>query len=216
MTSSIDLGVLATFAVLWAAIVPTPGANSLMVAHIALVGGPRRMLTAIAGNMAGIALIALAALLGMELLLQSLPWLRTALFLGGAAYLVHFGLRLLLQGGGSALAIGAGRSDASAGSGWQSFRLGFLTQLANVQAIVFVTSLFAVAGVLGSTPATGLAAVLVMVALNACWLTMLGSLLLLPAPRRLYLRFGRLLQRLFGLLFVGLGLRLVWRELVRS
>ena len=67
MMTSIDFSVVAAFAVLWAAIVPTPGANSLMVTHIALTRGPGAIAQAIAGNMAGILLLALAALFGMAI-----------------------------------------------------------------------------------------------------------------------------------------------------
>ena len=37
---AIDPSVLTAFVILWAAIVPTPGANSLMVTHVALTRGP--------------------------------------------------------------------------------------------------------------------------------------------------------------------------------
>ena len=38
--AAIDPSVLTAFVILWAAIVPTPGANSLMVTHVALTRGP--------------------------------------------------------------------------------------------------------------------------------------------------------------------------------
>lgn len=229
--SSIDTSVLLAFALLWAVIVPTPGANSLMVAHIALSRGRRHMLAAVGGNMIGIALLGGAALLGLALMLETLPWLRRAVTIGGAIYLVYFGLRLILANGTPTQpshAAGAGNGDAMASASPEaasrehaneplsrSVGIGLLTSLSNAQAIIFVSSIFAVSGVLAANLATGLACVATMIVMNASYLLALGSLLLLPAPRRLYLRFIAPIRRLFGVIFAALGLRLIWRELVQ-
>lgn len=222
----VDFGVVAAFALLWAVIVPTPGANSLMVVHIALTHGRAHMLAAIAGNMAGIALIGGAALFGMAVLLETLPWLSRAVTIGGGLYLVYFGVRLILARPAAA-SPDSHQATTSKPSARQttavaveplsrSLTVGFFTQLSNAQAIIFVSSIFAVADVLAANIATGLACVGVMIAMNALYLSLLGSLLLLPTPRRLYLRFITPVRRLFGLLFVGFGARLVLRDLMRS
>src|SRR6266704_1566202 len=77
----IDLSVVATCGVLWATIVPVPGANTLMVTHVALTRGGAQLACAIAGNMLGVSLLALCALLGMAVVLEMFSWLRLAIHL---------------------------------------------------------------------------------------------------------------------------------------
>lgn len=75
----VDVGVVVAFALLWAAVVPTPGANSLMVTHVALTRNRRHVACAVAGNMLGILALGLAALLGLAAVLEAFPWLRRAI-----------------------------------------------------------------------------------------------------------------------------------------
>lgn len=214
MPHALDFSILTAFAILWAAIVPTPGANSLMVTHVALTHGPRHVALAIAGNMAGILLLATAALLGMAIVLHTFPWLRLAIHLFGGAYLVYFGARLLDRARAKPASATPNGADAPAPAAWRTFALGFATALSNAQAIVFITSIFAVTGVLDASLATGVACIAAMIAMNASYLGLLGWLFLRPTPRRIYLRFRRWIEAGIGSLFVLFGVRLVYRELV--
>ena len=215
MHLAIDTSILTAFVILWAAVVPTPGANSLMVTHVALTRGPPHVALAVAGNVTGIMLLAIAALLGMAVVLHAFPWLRVAIHLFGGAYLAYLGARFLARARG-APERGAGEpgDDVSAPRRWRTFALGLTTALSNAQAIVFITSIFAVTGVLDASLATGLACVAAMIVMNATYLGLLGWLFLRSAPRRLYLRFRHWIEGTIGALFVFFGLRLVYRELV--
>ncbi len=215
--ASIDWTVVAAFAVLWAAIVPTPGANSLMVTHIALTRGPHALVHAIAGNMVGIGLLALAALLGMAVVLSAFPWLRLAVHVFGGLYLIYFGVLLLRRSRQPAPPVAAQPAQGLAPtSGWKMFGLGFATALSNAQAIVFITSIFAVAGILEASLLTGLICLAVMIAMNAAYLGFLGWLFLRPTPRRLYARFRRVFEATIGAVFTLFGIRLILREILRT
>jgi threonine efflux protein len=216
MQPAIDVSVLTTFTLLWAAIVPVPGANSLMVTHVALTRGRVALVYAIAGNMLGIMLLALCALLGMAILLEAFSWLRLAIHLLGGAYLVYFGARLIDRSRRSEPAPTIGPDEAAGRSTWRTLGLGFATALSNAQAIVFITSIFAVGGVLTSSIATGLACICVIIVLNATYLGLLGWLFLRPTPRKVYARFRRVIEGTIGTLFVVLGIRLLVRELARG
>jgi threonine efflux protein len=216
MHPAIDFSVLTNFALLWAVIVPTPGANSLMVTHVALTRGRSHLAYAIAGNMLGVMLLAICALLGMVILLEAFSWLRLAIHLLGAAYLVYFGARLIYSSRSSAQRATADPSAAIGARGWRTLGLGFVTALSNAQAIVFITSIFAVAGVLTANLATGLACIGIMVLLNASYLAVLGSLLIRPTPRRIYARFRRAIEGTIGTLFIFFGVRLLFKELARA
>ena len=76
--------------------------------------------------------------------------------------------------------------------------------------------IFAVAGVLTSNMATGLACVGVMILFNASYLAVLGWLFIRPTPRRIYARFRRAIEGTIGTLFIFFGARLLFKELARA
>jgi len=67
----------------------------------------------------------------------------------------------------------------------RTLAFGFVTAISNAQAIIFITSIFAAAGVLNANLLTGFAAILVILVLNAGYLSLIA--LAVPArdrPRR--------------------------------
>jgi threonine/homoserine/homoserine lactone efflux protein len=217
MPATIDLAVLGAFIMLWAVIVPTPGANSLMVTHVALTRSPAHVALAIAGNMLGNVLLASSALLGMAALLAAFPWARLAIHVLGGLYLVYFGVLLLRRSRSSAATMPDELSVAAESQVplWRSGVLGLGTALSNAQAIVFITSIFAATGVLDANVATGVACITALVTMNCSYLGMLGWLFQRAAVRRGYMRFRSTAEAAIGGLFVVFGLRLVWREIVK-
>ena len=205
---SLDYQVLWSFALLWLAIVPTPGANSLLIVHLALTRSWRDVAIALLGNLVGIAAYALATLLGLALLLAARPSVRLVIYLSGGVYLLWAGARLMR--GGLAGKQQAWRVSTAAPAG--SFAQGILTQLANVQALFFLASIFASVGLLKANLATGLSAVLIIIVGNGCYLSLLAWLMQKSAPRALYQRHRPLLEVGFGALFVLFGARLLMRE----
>jgi threonine/homoserine/homoserine lactone efflux protein len=61
--------------------------------------------------------------------LEAFSWLRLAIHLFGAAYLVYFGARLIWRSWRSEPASMAGAIAADEKSGWRAFALGFVTAL---------------------------------------------------------------------------------------
>lgn len=216
MTLALDTGVLWTFTLMWLAIVPTPGANSLMVTHLAVTRPAGDVALALLGNLAGILLLASFALLGWAALLEAFPWARLAVNVFGALYLVYFGIRLIMRGLAAppAKAAGPETDDAPRGA-LRMVGLGFVTALSNAQAIVFITSFFAASGVLGASVATGLAAIAVMIICNGVYLAMLAWLFQRDGVRAFYQRFRKVLEVSIGGLFVFFGGRLLFRALAR-
>ncbi len=206
MDTVIDLRVLSAFTLLWLVIVPTPGANTLMITHVALSHSVRQVLVALAGNLVGIAIWALSALFGLVVLLAALPAASVAIHILGGTYLCWLGVRLL-RSRGSVTPQEDGAKPAL--DDCAAFALGIGTALSNAQAVFFITSVFAVAGVVTANFATGLAAVGVLLACNAAYLAALGWLLQRPVARAFYGRYRRWLERMFGALFVIFGGRLL-------
>jgi len=217
----LDTSILAAFTLLWLAIVPTPGPNSLLIMRLALTAGWRDVAVALAGNLLAIASYALATLLGLSLLLAAAPSVRLAVYLLGGAYLVWVGLRLVWAGlrRSRQRDISAGANPAPAEASEPNresrpFMQGALTALANVQALFFLTSIFAGVGILRANLATGLAAVGIIVVGNGAYLALLAWLLQREGPRAFYARYRGVMEIGFGALFAAFGARLVWHEAV--
>ena len=209
----LDWSALLSFALLWIAIVPTPGPNTLLILHLALTADWRDVALALFGNLLAIAFYALSTLLGVALLLSAAPSLRLALYLLGGAYLMRAGIGLARAG--IARRITAPRDQLRPQRPDRPFRQGALTQLANVQALFFLMSIFVSAGILGASPATRLAAVAVILVCNGAYLSLLAWLMQREGPRALFERYRPAMEIGFGVLFLAFGVRLVGRELMR-
>ena len=117
----LDYALLFSFTLLWLAIVPTPGPNSLLIVHLALTAGWRDVGVALAGNLLAIAFYALATLLGLALLLAAAPSVRLGVYALGGAYLMWVGGRLVRGGlarqrAGEAIAIPIGKRTQQEGA----------------------------------------------------------------------------------------------------
>jgi threonine/homoserine/homoserine lactone efflux protein len=212
----IDYAVLGGFTLLWLAIVPTPGPNSLLIVHLALTATWRDVAIALAGNLFGVTIYALGTLFGLALLLAREPSLRLAVYVLGGAYLVWSGIRLVRAGvvwrGSASAGVLADRSRKVAAR--NPFLQGVLTALANVAALFFLASIFAGAGILVANPATQLAALGVIIIGNGLYLSLLAWLLQHERARAFYARNRGAMQLGFGVLFLAFGLRLIVRELL--
>ena len=212
----LDYPLLFSFTLLWLAIVPTPGPNSLLIVHLALTAGWRDVGVALAGNLLAIAFYALATLLGLALLLAAAPSVRLGVYVLGGVYLTWVGAQLV-RGGLARRRAGEASAAATAPRqerGASTFLQGVLTQLANVQALFFLASIFAGVGLLAANAATQVAAVGIIVLANGAYLALLAGLMQRQRPRAFYARNRGLMEIGFGLLFVAFGARLVLRELV--
>jgi threonine efflux protein len=219
----VDTDVVWRFFLLWLVIVPTPGANSLMITHLSLTRPAAHVAFALLGNVAGILFLALCALLGWATLLEVFPWLRTAVHVLGGGYLIYFGLRLLGRARTrppSSAAPSSRPSDTNADQIAQTqpiaaLALGFATALSNAQAILFITSIFAISGVLAANAPTSLVVLGTMAVCNVSFLGFLGWMFRRPAVRLGYQQYRRWFEGAIGVIFIGFGSRLIWREMVR-
>lgn len=217
MPLSLDLSVLSSFTLLWLAIVPTPGPNVLMVTHVAVTRTPTHVALAILGNLAGIALLASLALIGWAAVLEAFPWLRIAVSVFGGLYLMWVGWKLIRRSrtGGAAAESPVTKAGDTPADYRRTAALGLVTALSNAQAILFITSIFAVTGVLYANAATGVATVAIMLGCNATYLAALAWLFQREKMRAGYARYRGLLEGSIGTLFLLFGGRLLWRALVR-
>jgi threonine efflux protein len=219
-----DPAVLTNFLLLWLVIVPTPGANSLMVTQQALTRPAGHVAWAILGNVIGVLALATGAMLGWAAALETFPWLHLAVHGLGGAYLIYFGVRLLGRARSaprfapSMVTLPTTPIEAGQRLGTEPLKaigLGLVTALSNAQAILFITSIFAVSGVLNANLPTSLGVLGIIAGCNVSYLGLLGWLFQRDAVRRGYQSFRRYFEGAIGVAFIGFGGRLIWRALAR-
>jgi len=184
----------------------SPGPAFLVITRIS-VGEARRVALAAAFGVANAALFwAIAATLGVHVLLAEAAWLYGALKLAGGAYLVWLGIQAWRHGG---TALAPARSSTLNMNCWQAWRLGFSTNLANPKVIVFYGSIFA-ALFAPDTPGWARIAALLIVAANESWWFALVALLFSSRPAQTaYRRARRWIDRATGAVMMIFGLRLI-------
>src|SRR5215475_3383355 len=130
----IDSAAVATVFSVYAAGVVIPGPNFVAVVHKAVSGRRADTLALVAGIVTVNLFWATCAIFGIGIVFATFPWLAVAVRLAGAAYLIWFGLRLIVS---------ARTNDAAAPHLAKSplFRAAFVqgvaTNIANPKSIAF-------------------------------------------------------------------------------
>jgi threonine/homoserine/homoserine lactone efflux protein len=201
-----DTASLALFLGATLALNVTPGPDMLYVLARSAAEGRRAGVASALGIAGGTVFHTLAVVLGLSSLLLAVPFAYDAVRLGGAAYLVYLGLRALLRPAGADKAPRVERASL-----WAVFRQGVVTNVLNPKVALFFLAFLPqfVDPARGSVPAQLL---LLGVLFNVSGtLVNLGVALAASGAGqwgRSRLGSSALLQRLTGLVFVGLGVRL--------
>jgi threonine/homoserine/homoserine lactone efflux protein len=128
-----------SFAVVALALTLTPGLDSALVLRSALTKGRREAAATGAGIIAGLFVWGAAAAIGVSALLTASQVAYDVLRFVGAAYLVWFGVRLLVR---AMRGTGATEADVVVqGSAWRAARQGLATNLLNPKVGVFYVAL---------------------------------------------------------------------------
>jgi threonine/homoserine/homoserine lactone efflux protein len=150
---------------------------------------------------------AAAALLGLQALLASVPWLYLTLKIGGGGYLAYLGYRIW-KGAKSPLMFAAGGAQDSHRTLTRSFILGLGTQLSNPKTAIVYGSIFA-SLLPRDVPATLVVALpIVVFAIEAGWYSVVALLLSSAPARDAYLRYKSWVDRAAGGVMALLGIRL--------
>jgi threonine/homoserine/homoserine lactone efflux protein len=201
-----DAIVLAAISGLWLAALISPGPDFLLVTRVSISRGRAVAMRTVLGVAVGIAVWAVAGFFGIHALFVASPWLYLALKIGGGAYLTLLGVRLFV---GSWKPEAAEEHGVASGLTQHPFSLGFVTNLANPKAPLFVSSLFA--ATLPQHPPTGLgiAAIGLMFALTLGWYALVARCLTIRPVAEAFARVRRWIDRVAGIAFMGFGTRLM-------
>ncbi|MGA8017207.1 MAG: LysE family translocator [Candidatus Dormiibacterota bacterium] len=201
----------AAFVAISALLIVSPGPDMAMVTRNALRFGRHAALLTGYGVATGIAIWGLASFLGLAVLLESSAVAFTVLKLVGAAYLVVLGTIALVRRphrSGAATDAADIERGAPAGRDRTAFAQGLLGNLLNPKAgIIFVTVLPQFIRP-GDSPLRLLLMLATFEAILLGWLTLYGYLVVRTSRGRAGVRIRGVLNRVAGLVLIGLGVRL--------
>ncbi len=117
----------------------TPGMCMTLALTLGMSVGYKRTLWMMAGELVGVGLVAVAAVLGIAAVMLNYPWLFVALKLIGGSYLFYLGVQMWRSRG--KLAINMEEATQAPQSDWDLVVQGFVTAIANPKGWAFMISL---------------------------------------------------------------------------
>ncbi|HEV2780746.1 MAG TPA: LysE family translocator [Actinophytocola sp.] len=176
-----------------------PGVGTAMLLKQSVRGGRRGALATVAGMEVGVAVWAVAAGLGLSVLLVASRLAYEGLRIAGVCVLLWFGVKALF---------GRHKPDVDAPTAGSGFRAGLLVNLANPKLAVFAISFLPQFVPAGSARWTLLLLAGLWVVVDTVWY--LGIVVLLSAILRWLKRseIRRRLERASGAVLIALGIRL--------
>nr|WP_321385329.1 LysE family translocator [uncultured Vibrio sp.] len=117
----------------------TPGMCMTLALTLGMSVGYRRTLWMMIGELAGVALVSVSAVLGIAAIMLNYPWLFVALKFIGGAYLLYLGIEMWRSRG--KLAINLETESALPQGNWNLVIQGFVTAIANPKGWAFMISL---------------------------------------------------------------------------
>lgn len=197
---------LLTLWLIYMGVALSPGVNFALIGQTATRYTRREALLVAAGVVTASAVWMSAALLGLVALAERAGAVFGAIRIAAGVYLVILGVQKI-RNRNTTIEPGTPSDDSKAL--WQHYVVGFATSMGNPKAILFFGTLFATAFPSDATTAlrvTGATVVLVSsVAIHAG----LASVLSIESVRNGYLRARRVVDPLFGIIFVGFGTKLI-------
>lgn len=134
-----NLALLSVFVPTFFFVSITPGMSMTLALNLGMSVGYRRTLWMMLGELFGIGLVALAAVLGIASVMLNYPLLFTILKSIGAAYLFYLGISIWQSKG--KLALSEGSTDVKVGYNFDLVIQGFVTAIANPKGWAFMVSL---------------------------------------------------------------------------
>jgi threonine/homoserine/homoserine lactone efflux protein len=117
----------------------TPGMCMTLALTLGMSIGYRRTLWMMAGELVGVGVVSVAAVLGIASIMLNYPWLFTGFKFVGAAYLFYLGVQMWRSKG--KLAICTDNQNQATGNDWDLVVQGFVTAIANPKGWAFMISL---------------------------------------------------------------------------
>ncbi len=198
------LGLMAVFSIM----IVSPGADFALVVRQSIVHGRRSAIITSFGIGASLLFHISYTVLGLGLIVSKSLYLFGMLKWAGAAYLFYLGIKALLSSAPEAPSEMAESEPARQLSALRCFLMGFVTNALNPKAVLFFLSLFS-ALVSHETPVLIQAGYgVVMSTALISWFIAVSIFFTMQSVRDRFVAWGRWFNRVTGLVFIGLGVKL--------
>ena len=188
--------------------VMTPGANFLTVTQNALTLARRTSVFTVLGVATGSSLYITAGIIGFAAAISHSPLLYNVIRVVGAAYFISMSWQLLTRR--PRLAAGQTVMPVSFDvSRQQAYRRGFLSAIANPASALYFLSLFTTFIPASSSLLTKLLAGVMLLLITLTWYTLVVLTFSDDRVRRLYQRLELWINRVFGLVWLLLAVKLL-------
>ena len=205
--------------------VASPGPDFALVLRQSLAHGRRTAIWSSIGIGCGLSFHIIYCILGLGYFLKNTPVALTAVQYLGAAYLAWIGIRALrTKPRESDIDVGRGLSPTSAGdvghearptglANSQAWTTGFMVNVLNPKAALFLISLFALA-VNPSTPKLIQVGYGLWIAgATIAWFSFVATVFTQEGIRRRFLRHGHWIDRALGVVFIAFAVSLLFAKL---
>lgn len=207
MDQALNISLLSLFIPTFIFVSATPGMCMTLSLTLGMTIGVKRTLWMMAGELFGVAIVSVAAVIGVASVMLNYPSLYLVLKYCGGAYLVYLGVQLLRSRGKMAIQEDAGSLASHLGRTQLAIQ-GFVTAIANPKGWAFMVSLLPpfIDASLPLPPQLSLLVVLILVIEFCCLLLYAGGGVTM---RRFLQRSGnvRKMNGIAGLLMISVG---VW------
>lgn len=186
----------------------SPGPSFVLVARTSVANSRTDGLATAIGMGIGGTLFAIMALLGLQVVLLSVPILYMVLKILGGAYLVYLAV-VIWRGSKQSIDIN-GSSCEKPRKVYESFRIGLITQLSNPKTAIFYGSVFAALLPSDLSTSTVLVLASTIFILEAGWYSVVALVLSSKTPKKVYLNLKIYFDRVASVIIGGLGLKLIF------
>lgn len=200
----LDTAAMLTVFWVYLAGVVIPGPNFVAVVHKAVAATRTETLALVAGIVTVNLFWSACAITGLGLVFAAFPWAALVVKIMGAAYLMWFGLRLIVNAGKQPA---LRPCEGSVGSIRKSFFQGIVTNIGNPKSVAFYAAVFSAAAPAHPSLITFISMLAVVVSVSLTWYGLVALALSQPRISSAYQKARKVIDRLCGGLILGLGVR---------
>lgn len=199
MSALLGIAIIHLFALI------SPGPDFLFVTQSAIRQSRIHALYAALGVSLSILVWAVCALSGLHFIFQKIAWLQQVLMILGGCYLIYLGFQMLKaafsQNTASAKAVAAAQPKSK----WALLLQGFFTNMANPKALIYFSSIFALA-IDSSASLNSQSALLFMIWVESLlWFAAVAYLFSMPKMNQIYQRLSKWIDGITGGIFISFG-----------
>ncbi len=201
---------LASLMAIFAFAIVSPGADLAMVMRQAIVHGRREAIITSFGIGTSLMFHVSYTILGLGLIISQSIYLFNIVKWCGVAYLIYIGIKALRAGKAdlSVEQVGVRQPDGKRQSALRAFGLGFMANALNPKPVFFFLSIFSTV-VHAHTPIMiKFGYGLVMASCLILWFVGVSMFMTTPRMRAVFARASQWIDRLSGVVFIALGIKL--------